>query len=258
MGPDVSQLDEQKQKTLAGLKLPPPFITAGVDVGQQVDPTTLVIAEASTRFSGQWQHIPERFEKGGYYAAQDIPILETHFDVRFVKRLELGTKYPAIAHEIAFYLTHQQFAGRRRVLRVDITGVGRPVYELIEDAIKHGPEPKLIHCKPITFTHGNTYKRETGVLGKAYGVSRLQALIQTSCIRVAARLGNTSEARKLLEDVLAMLEELKVYEIKVDKDANDKYGAFETGTHDDLATALMLCCLEDHLVNTVTIGPKIR
>jgi len=36
----------------------------------------------------------------------------------------------------------------------------------------------------------------------------------------------------------AMSRELETYEIKVSEDANDRYGAFKTGAHDDLATAL--------------------
>jgi hypothetical protein len=35
--------------------------------------------------------------------------------------------------------------------------------------------------------------------------------------------------------------ELGDYEIKVAQDANDKYGAFKVGAHDDLVTALGLC-----------------
>jgi hypothetical protein len=44
----------------------------------------------------------------------------------------------------------------------------------------------------------------------------------------------------------ATIEELKVYQIKVDQDGGDTYGA-KTGAHDDLATALGLSCLHDPL-----------
>lgn len=40
-----------------------------------------------------------------------------------------------------------------------------------------------------------------------------------------------------------MLEELKVYEIRIDTDGHDSYGAFRVGRHDDLVTALGLSCL---------------
>ncbi len=43
------------------------------------------------------------------------------------------------------------------------------------------------------------------------------------------------------EDVIA---EFLDYEIKVDANANDKYGAFKVGSHDDLVTALGLAVLK--------------
>ena len=42
-----------------------------------------------------------------------------------------------------------------------------------------------------------------------------------------------------------MADELLDYEIRVDTDANDKYGAFKVGTHDDLVTALGLAVQTD-------------
>ena len=69
----------------------------------------------------------------------------------------------------------------------------------------------------VTFTHGDRYERDGSAarLGKAYLVSRLQALLQTGRIE----LPNTAEAK-------ALAAELQVYEIRIDQDANDKYGAF--------------------------------
>jgi hypothetical protein len=40
-------------------------------------------------------------------------------------------------------------------------------------------------------------------------------------------------------------EELLDYEIRVDENANDRYGAFRVGTHDDLVTALGLATQAD-------------
>lgn len=41
-------------------------------------------------------------------------------------------------------------------------------------------------------------------------------------------------------EAAAMARELADYEIRVDQNANDAYGAFKVGTHDDLVTALGL------------------
>lgn len=45
----------------------------------------------------------------------------------------------------------------------------------------------------------------------------------------------------------ALTHELLNYEIKIDQNANDSYGAFKTGTHDDLVTALGLATIEEKL-----------
>jgi hypothetical protein len=87
----------------------------------------------------------------------------------------------------------------------------------------------------VYFTHGDrrTEAREAGQLrmslGKAYLVSRLQALLQSRRLH----LPRTRESEALTEELLN-------YEIRVDENANDKYGAFRVGTHDDLVTALGL------------------
>ena len=108
-------------------------------------------------------------------------------------------------------------------LYVDATGVGQPVVDLLAVA---GVRP--IACY---FTHGDrrTVEAHQVSIGKAWLVSRMQALLQTARIH----LPDTDEAR-------ALARELQDYQIRVDQDANDKYGAFKIGTHDDLATALGL------------------
>lgn len=83
------------------------------------------------------------------------------------------------------------------------------------------------------FTHGDrrTQDIEKVTLGKAFLVSRLQALLQSRRVH----LPETSEAR-------ALAQELEDFEIRVSEEANDKYGAFRTGTHNDLVTAAAWQC----------------
>lgn len=52
-------------------------------------------------------------------------------------------------------------------------------------------------------------------------------------------LPRTAEAETLAEELLD-------YEIRVDQDANDRYGAFRVGAHDDLVTALGLAVQLDY------------
>ena len=65
-------------------------------------------------------------------------------------------------------------------------------------------------------------------------MSRLQALIQGERIR----LPETEQAQ-------ALAKELTDYEIRVDEGAKMTAGAFKTGAHDDMATALGLAVLQD-------------
>jgi hypothetical protein len=84
----------------------------------------------------------------------------------------------------------------------------------------------------VYFTHGDKRTEEgwrTVKLGKAWLVSRMQTLLQGGRIH----LPNTQETHDLARELLE-------YEIRVSEDANDRYGAFKVGTHDDLVTALGL------------------
>jgi hypothetical protein len=68
-----------------------------------------------------------------------------------------------------------------------------------------------------------------GYSGVRLLVSRLQALLQSERLH----LPKTREAEQLAKKLLD-------YELKIDERANDTYGAFKVGTHDDLVTALGL------------------
>ncbi len=64
----------------------------------------------------------------------------------------------------------------------------------------------------------------------------MQALLQTKRLRLPKN-----------SDAEALAHELRNYEIRVDENANDRYGAFKVGTHDDLVTALGLAVQDDGL-----------
>jgi hypothetical protein len=160
--------------------------------------------------------------------------------------LPLGTSYPDVAEHIADMLCKDLFQNRGVRVLIDVTGVGRPVYDDLKRETAIREQCKHIALRPITFSHGEKYNRSTGVLGKAFLVSKLQSLLQSERVHAP----NTKEVR-------AMLEELKVYEIKVSEAGKDTYGAFEVGKHDDLATALGLACLEDPYSEKVRYSERI-
>jgi hypothetical protein len=183
------------------------MITIGVDIGQKRDPTAFAVVERD----------PREVEGGR---------TETHFLVRYLDRLPLGTPYPEVARRVAGIAERAgRQAGSSVTVYLDATGVGQPVVDLVAERWRGG---RLV---AVYFTHGDRRTEDGGkvTLGKAYLVSKLQALLQTQRIH----LPDSSEGRVLAQ-------ELQDYEIRVGEDANDRYGAFRVGTHDDLVTALGL------------------
>lgn len=199
-------------------------ICIGVDVGQISDPTAICVVEISEEHTG-------KFRTGSWPSQTVYPIMASRYTVRHIQRLALGTPYPKVAEHVAGIICSDRLADRDITTLIDVTGVGRPVYEDIQKEISFRQTDAWI--RPITFTGGMQYNRSTGALAKAYLVSRLQSLLQGNHVHAP----DTSEVR-------AMLEELRVYEIKISQDGHDSYGAV-TGKHDDLVTAMGLACLED-------------
>jgi hypothetical protein len=191
------------------------MVFLGVDIGQKRDPTALCVAETELR--------------------QVEGRSKTHFLVRHLERLPLGTRYPRVAERVAEMTAQVRTRTRENpTIYVDATGVGQPIVDLLWERI---PEGWVV---PVYFTHGDRRvetREGVGVrisLGKAYLVSRLQALLQNRGLH----LPRTREAETLTE-------ELQTYEIRVTENANDHYGAFRVGTHDDLVTALGLATQSD-------------
>jgi len=146
------------------------------------------------------------------------------------ERLPLGTPYPAVAERVSEVFTKVKAkAGSTPRFYVDATGVGKPVVDLLDE--------KGVHGVACYFTHGDKRNEKSSrevTIGKAYLVSRLQALLQAGRLHLPDN-----------PETSVLAEELHSYEIRVDENANDRYGAFRVGTHDDLVTALGLAIQVD-------------
>lgn len=219
------------------------LIYIGIDIGQRVDPTALAVTEL------QWREVPvpAYLLEDGAERTQ----WEDHYVVRHLERLPLGTPYPQIVERLAQVCFTLKKRVRLTNLRdnkgslvpkdaalfkvyADATGVGQPVLDMLKQA-----GVKVTGCY---FTHGDKRLEQRGDdghgelrinLGKAYLVARLQAVLQSARLH----LPRTEEAQALAQELLD-------YEIRVDEKANDTYGAFRVGAHDDLVTALGLCVQE--------------
>jgi len=217
----------------------PTTVVIGCDLGQRADPTAIAVVEV-VRTEFAWPN-PDH-ERIAFYVATPKRT-ETRFVARRIFRLPLGTPYPAVARRIADLVATLHDHRRRDimatggpVLALDITGLGRPVVDLVREELE--VRRLVAKLSGVTFTHGQKLIGEIGdrevTCGKAYLVNRLQTLFQSDRID----LPQSSEA-------LAMREELMNFDIKVDEDGDQKFGAFRVGTHDDLVTAIGLATLAD-------------
>ena len=220
-------------------------------MGQITDPMAVAVAEVKQIHTGKYRYNkdqkPARYDpKQGWIPPQGvIPVMAADYTIRYMQRLPLGTSYPDAAERIAEMLCNPLFAGRKVRVLMDVTGVGRPVYEDLKNEAKRRKEAQKILIKPISFVHGESYNKSKGTMGKAYLVSRMQSLLQNSRVHAP----DTPEVK-------ATLEELRVYEIKISPDGKDTYGA-STGKHDDLATALGLSCLENPFSEQVQYSRRV-
>lgn len=240
-------------------------VAIGIDIGKIGDPTALSVAEAVRRDTGRVRYGRRQTLGGVNHKGEWIPptgvdpIYVTEYFVRHIERLPLGMSYPDQATYIANLLCSALLIKRRVHVRIDVTGVGRPVYdsllkefgirkygELRQDGTFRTPREM---CEalffPINFVHGEHYNQSTGSMGKAFLVSSLQTLLQANLIHAP----DTPEVR-------ATLDELRVYEIRVSQEGKDTYGA-KVGKHDDLATALGLSVLTDPYSEKVRYSGRV-
>lgn len=223
-GIDASQAIVEAIERATAPHKPELLVTIGVDLGQKRDPTA--IAVLNQLWSEPEQRVVDRGVEGTWLEPGKR---EEHWFCRHIERLPLGTSYTHVARRIAEVARNA--ADRTRLaptVFVDATGLGQPVL----DTLAETGMTAYAGLVGVVFTYGDRLDRDDrgGLrLGKAYLVARLQALLEGGRLHLPA----TAEAHQLAR-------ELQDYEIRIDANANDRYGAFKTGAHDDLVTALGL------------------
>jgi hypothetical protein len=172
----------------------------GLDLGQAADPSALAV-------------LRRRQGEGG-----------PHYLVALLERFELGLSYTAQAARVAALFEREPLAGSP--LAVDETGVGKAVV----DFFRAGTIRALL--RPILITAGHKVSREGAGwhVPKKELVSCLQALLQGRRLKVARGL----HERQLLA------QELENFRVKVTAAANETFGAWREGEHDDLVLAVAL------------------
>src|SRR5690348_3584979 len=152
-------------------ELPP--VHVGVDVGQVQDPAAICLTEITQVPTGKHRYVdpvPAHLDERGQWIlpVDTDPIMASHYTVRHIARFPLGTSYPDMAVLIADMLGSPQLATRKVRVFMDITGVGRPVWQDLQLEVTRRKETRRVELKPISFVHGEAYNRKTGSLGKAF------------------------------------------------------------------------------------------
>lgn len=201
----------------------------GVDIGQRRDPTAIAVVEIEYRYAVKLEG--------------NEPRKESHYMVRCLERLALGTAYPQVARRVGeISRSVKTLTGRGPNVYVDATGVGQPIVDILKES---SPASGVW---AVYFTHGDrrieNREERTLSLGKAFLVSRLQSLLQFGRLH----LPDTPDAEVLAGELLD-------YEIRIGEDANEKYGAFKVGRHDDLVTALGLAVHKEPIISVYPGDP---
>jgi hypothetical protein len=127
--------------------------------------------------------------------------------------------------EVDGILRRPQLRGKCDLV-IDATGVGRPVVNLFEQ--------RGLHPIGITIMGGTEVIHEDREwkVPKRDLVSAVQVGLQSRTLRVARDL---AEAEMLVTELLN-------FQVKITAAANEIYGAWRDGTHDDLVLAVALTC----------------
>lgn len=192
------------------------YFYLGVDLGQSQDPTAVVLVEREMIV------LPE------VDPATREQVIDYVYHVKGTRRLKLGTSYPEIVRQIVS-IAGMLPGARQLTYVVDATGVGRPVIDLLREAV--GTVAPIV---PVVFTGGDAVRYEDGFyrVPKKDLVHSVMVLLQTGKLKIAERS----------EDSRALITELMNMRIKVTSEQHTGYEAWREGQHDDLVFALSLAC----------------
>jgi hypothetical protein len=179
---------------------------SGLDLGQSQDHTALAVLERAKAPD------PDRPERR-----------VNHYSVRHLQRFPPGTAYGDVAAVLAERFADPPLAGSS--LAVDITGVGRPVLDLLRKARIGGT------IRPITVTGGHEARPDDNggwLVPKKEIVSTLQVLLQGRRLKVA----------QTLPQAPTLVQELLNFKAKVTTAAADSFEDWRENPHDDLVLAI--------------------
>jgi hypothetical protein len=194
----------------------------GLDLGQAQDFSALAVIECVRTVTSQY-NLPGWGDR-----------IKTKDEVEqlhciHLQRWQLRTSYPSIVADVVEMingLDPERITGGKTVLAIDATGVGAPVVDLFKR------ERINAILAPIQIVAGANVSEENGMtrVPKRDLVSVVQVGLQNRKLKIASGL-NLAET---------LSRELQNFSVKITDAANDVYGAWREGTHDDLVLAVAL------------------
>ncbi len=188
----------------------------GLDLGQSKDFSALAVIECLRTVS--------------YDSGKDEI---TQLNCIHLQRWKLRTPYPAIVADVVRMINNLDpflYPKDKTTLAIDATGVGAPVVDLFKREQIHA------ELRPIQIVGGANVSEEFGMtrVPKRDLVSVVQVALQNRTLKIASQL----------PEAATLSRELQNFQVKITDTANDIYGAWREGTHDDLvlAVALALWC----------------
>jgi hypothetical protein len=184
----------------------------GLDLGQAIDFSALAVIECVRTVT----------DGGG---KDEI----TNLNCIHLQRWQLRTSYPSIVADVVRMINNLDpllSPDGKPTLAIDATGVGAPVVDLFKR------EQIKAELKPIQIVGGANVSSEFGMtrVPKRDLVSVVQVGLQNRTLKISSGLG--------LAETLSR--ELQNFTVKITDSANDVYGAWREGTHDDLVLAVAL------------------
>jgi hypothetical protein len=211
----------------------------GLDLGQTSDFTALAVLEKS----------PLLDPKGYLMRDNDGGLLDV-YDCVHLGRYPLGTSYPAIVADVAALARRSELKPARRdslALAIDQTGVGGAVV----DMFRREKMPAEVVGVMITSGSGSRWEEggKKAIVSKIELVGQVQSFLQTGRLKVVPSLKFAS----LLKT------ELLNFQVKITPAANETFGSWREGQHDDLVLAVaMAAWLGEHQVVQVVLATSRR
>ena len=200
------------------------WYTVGLDLGQTTDPTAIAVIERL------------RVPQIGIGRLPDPIPYATTYVVRWLERVPLRTTYPEIIEIVRKLLHTAPLAGNSRLV-IDMTGVGRPVYDLFVRA-------KLAPVG-VTITAGDDWSRDVANyrVPKRVLASRIDAALNSRDLHIVPSLPDAEVLRQELAD----------FQRKTTATGYTQFAARE-GRHDDLVLAVAVALWYVQQIGNQVIG----